>query len=130
MFLRQASGFSALQALISTVVVVGVALSTLASFSNIQKNQNRSTASASRNSISSILDFNASNPLSLYLSSQYSSNSLNDHPLRACVCGETTCTAGTTSSFNLLDVSNVIIAGSDSGKTRFDLLGNYCQTPL
>ncbi len=128
MNLRQNKGFSALQALVSTGVVVGIALTTLASFNNIQKSQNRSTAGVSRGSIASVLSFNASSPLSLYNSSEYSSNTLGDHRLRACMCGETTCKAGTSVNFNLLDVGGAVIAGSASDKRLFNLLGNYCDS--
>ncbi len=127
--LKQSSGFTAIQALISLDIVMATAFATLTSLTDIQKNQSRSTAGSARSSISSVLTFNATNPLAIYVSSEYAANTLNDPRLRACVCGETTCLANAAVDFNLLDVSGSIISGTDNSKRKFDLLGNFCQHP-
>lgn len=126
--MRHNQGFTVIQVLISTVVVVGIALTTITSISNIQKNQSRTISSASRDSLIVNLTFNTSNPLALYKSAVFNSEVLGRHQLAACVCGESKCLTVDT-PFNLLDVGDDVIAGTHASAKKYDARGNWCENP-
>lgn len=127
--MKNQKGFSVVQVLVSSAIVLTVAAAALTQQSHMRKFQSRMVAGITRTGLAETLRFNASNPLTIYKSAVLHSTIEQNSQLAACVCGESTCKQNETLAFDLMDVTGRIVAGAGNQAAKYNNLTEYCTTP-